>query len=181
MRLVRALALAAVALCSTAATAPPATGEASSEATTGAGGTQARVAKAGSQTKPAKKKVWTNADLVALRKDPSAQVMVLESKRIGGPTAQVRSKPAVRPQDVVDRYALLAKEAEQKVAELQRERLAASNPYLRGLASGTGGPRTPDEIEADLKRWAGRRDAAKANLERATKLTGAKPKAPDQR
>jgi hypothetical protein len=188
MRASHPLVPAAVALLAGALAAPPATGQASSDAKAGAGGTrsttagtQSRTQTRASQSRPAKRRVWTNADLVALRNDPSAQVLVLESKRLGGPAPKVRMKPSVKPQDVVDRYAALAREAETKLAELDRERLAASNPYLRGLASKTGGPRSPAQIEADRQRWTSRRDTARSNLERAQKLTGARPTEPAAR
>lgn len=168
--------LAVAALCAAAFATPPATGQVSSDAKTGAGGSRAKSAKpaqAKSQTQPAKRKVWTNADLKALRNDPSAQVLVLESKRIGPPATGIRHTPAVQPEDVARRYEELAKEAEAKVAELQREKLAGTNPFLRGLASQTGGPRKPEEIEADLQRWAARAESARQNLDRARQLTGA--------
>jgi hypothetical protein len=131
-------------------------------------------AAAGAQTRPARK-VWTNADLEALRRDPSARLTVLESKAIGRDTARVHAEPSVSPQDVVDRYQALVAEAERKLGDLERERLAGINPFLRGLASQTGGPRPADQVQADLERWRGRRDAARDNLERARKLTGSRP------
>ncbi len=184
-------------LCSAALAAPPAEARSSSEAGAGAGaGTQsgldaaakaaakaaaAKKKAAQTQSRPPKRKVWTIADLEALRNDPSAQILILESKRLGGPSAKIRTEPAVKPQDVVDRYDRLAKEADAKLAELAKEKLAGSNPLLRGLASKTGGPRSPELIEADLKRWTSRRNAARSNRERAAKLTGVSPSAPQDR
>ena len=52
---------------------------------------------------------------------------------------------------------------------------------VASLASKTGGPRSRELIDADLARWGSRRDAAKANLERARKLTGVAPTSASER
>ena len=152
---------------------PKATAAASGEAKAPAAA-PTNPAAARTQPTPARK-VWTAADLQALREKPGSAVLVLESKDPEIPASGLQREPAVSPQQVVDRYAKLVAEADQKLSQLQREKLAASNPFLRGLASSTGGPRGAAQIDEDIASWKARRSAAQDNLDRARELTGARP------
>ena len=108
--------------------------------------------------------VWTQADLDRIRAAPNQRLTVLGSSgSIGTIDVPARHDAAA----VTDRYEVLLVEAEAEIARLERERLAAANPLVRGLASGAQGGRGPrplGEIDAELQKWKARRADTAANV-----------------
>jgi len=114
-------------------------------------------------------KVWTNAELLRLRSQPGSRVMFLDTTPNTGLPEVTRTRFETAA-SVVGRYREMISEADREIARLEREKLAARNPYLRGLVE--GGPRSPALIEADLERARARRASADANLRKASVSAG---------
>jgi hypothetical protein len=105
--------------------------------------------------KPAPK-IWTLEDLEKLRQASPGAVQYLEF-----PEPAVAAEPMTPgqvPAGVSQRYQELIAEADAEIASLEKERLAASNPLLAGLAGRKARPL--DVVDADLTRWRQRRGLA---------------------
>ena len=123
----------------------------------------ARAAQAAREAKGAAPagKVWTIEDLEALKLQHHSQVNVLSMPGSGAivtSTSGAARPEQASPAGVAARYRELLTEAEGEIAKLERERLAGTNPYLRGL--GGEKTRTVPQIDADLAKWRERRDVA---------------------
>jgi hypothetical protein len=122
----------------------------------------ARAAQAAREAKGAAPaaKVWTIDDLEALKLRHQSQVNVLSMPGTGAivTTQQGALPEQASPAGVADRYRELLTQAEAEIAKLERERLAGTNPYLRGMAGEK--TRTVPQIDADLAKWRERRDVA---------------------
>jgi hypothetical protein len=107
--------------------------------------------------------VWTAADLEKLRLSPAPinYVATTSSGTPDGPPAQA----VAGPDGVPERLQEMVADAAANVEQLRRERLAAANPLLRGLAGGT--PRDRESIDKDLLKWGDRLRLAQAALENA--------------
>ena len=106
------------------------------------------------------RKVWTNADLLQFRH--RRKVQVISGVRAPRNMPKVPPVQSVRRSNVASRYAEIVGKADAALKRLEREALAGRNPYARGLIA--GGPRTADEIKADVELWKKRREAANAAL-----------------
>lgn len=118
-------------------------------------------------TPQAPRKVWTTADLDKLRTTPSQSVTFLEGQPNQGPEPKlVEGVVAPGPQGVPARLQEMVSEAQANLDRLERERLAAGNPLLRGLAAGQ--PIRPiADIDKDRLKWAERLRLAETALENA--------------
>ena len=126
-----------------------------------------RAAPAAKPASSAPKKVWTAADLAQLRQTSRAAITVAEV-----PTSDIPATPtAPAPEPgVLNRLQETVNESDAALQRLERERLAAVNPFLRGLSRDPEGkavaPRPVAEIEAERDQWLSRQAVAKATLER---------------
>lgn len=120
----------------------------------------ARRARAAGQAPMADRRVWTLADLEALQRERPGTLNVLPFP--GATTIPVSSPSTARPQGVEERYRELVTQADAQIEKLERERMATTNPLLRGLAPAT--PRTPADLQAEIDRWKQRRDDAAKGL-----------------
>ena len=114
----------------------------------------------------APRKVWTSADLDKLRTSPSTsqRVTFLEGQASTAPEPRlVEGVVAAGPQGVPARLQEMVSEAQANLARLERERLAAGNPLLRGLAAGQPIRPTAD-IDKDHLKWAERLRLAETAL-----------------
>jgi hypothetical protein len=114
--------------------------------------------------------VWTQGELDRLRAKPGSQVLVAD----GDTDIYVYPKdgaPAGDPQARA-RYEALITQANDEIQRLEREKLAATNPYLRGTAKDAQGqaaaPRSLELIDAEIVRWTQRRTQAETLLQQAT-------------
>ena len=129
------------------------------------------------------RKKWTQADLEALRNQPGARINILDTSGAASDDSfrTYVPPPAYQPLDsnVVDRYQEMVAGAQATLDRLARERAAATNPYLRGLARDAQGnpmaPRDVAAIDADVTRWQGRRAAAQDALNQTVKAAGKRP------
>ena len=116
--------------------------------------------------RPAARKVWTAADLEKLRQQP-APINYLDSTSgvTGDLPAQAQAVADDGPQGVPERLQEMVAGAAAELDRLRREKLAATNPLLRGLAGGS--PRDRESIDKDLAKWGDRLRLAQAALENA--------------
>jgi len=117
--------------------------------------------------KPASK-IWTLEDLDRLRQAQPAAVQYLEFPE--APAAARPLTPGQIPAGVAQRYKELIAEADAAIASLEKERLAATNPLLTGLAGRA--PRSMALIDADVARWQQRRSLAENAATKATSAGG---------
>lgn len=119
----------------------------------------ARAAREAAAGRPEARRVWTIEDLEALKAGHEAHVNVLDipgSSLIT--TSATTGLQQAGPAGVAARYRELLAQADGEIEKLQRERLAGTNPLLRGMGGET--PRPIPEIDAELAKWKDRRDVA---------------------
>lgn len=119
-----------------------------------ASGTPAAAKSAAKSAVPARK-VWTATDLDRLRAEPSHGVTVVETASASVSPEAVIPQAGAGPQGVPARLQEMVSEAQANLARLERERLAAGNPLLRGLAGGQP-IRSTEEIDKDRLKWSER-------------------------
>jgi len=118
---------------------------------------------------PAKGKVWTDADLERLR-DENKGRLTFTSEDASGYDESFAEAPR-QPTDgaLIARYEELVTQANAELARLARERLAASNPFLRGTARDAQGNPTAARptavIDGEVARWNMRKTAAQAQID----------------
>lgn len=167
-------ALAAASLALVAVVAAPARAAVDDRTPPPPGKGQGAARPAGTQSRPATRptrKVFTNADLERLAARGGGRLSVMGSPS-AGVIPSVGAVQAVTPQEVMERYEELIQEADRRITELEREKLAGVNPFLRGLASASGGPRAAAEVEQELNYWRIRKNSAVANRDRAAEAAG---------
>ena len=101
---------------------------------------------------------WTLATLEALDKRERPTSLNVVSTPDGGGIVVVSTAGRSGPGGINERYQEMLAQANAELAKLDRERLAASNPLLRGVVESP--PRSTAEIGLDTVKWQTRRETA---------------------